>query len=194
MFSIQTLFINKSSYPISLIVLINMNMDAQIYWINELSWWWVRRTLPQKPLHLHPNQPAQSFPADYYHQSVLPDPWQLSSNPSKRWTLDHSRTTCLLWVESDEHFVHLVSGLVISRTGGHHVEEFGEFDLSTSVFVQLSDHLIDCLCFGLDAQGVYGNFQLSITPQLPRGSMAPPKSRSKRSKAFLISSTSSSVT
>ena len=45
-----------------------------------------------------------------------------------------------------------VSGLVVGRTGSHHVEELGELDLSASVLVQLSDHLIYCLCFGLYTQ------------------------------------------
>jgi hypothetical protein len=55
--------------------------------------------------------------------------------------------------------VDLVSGLVVARTGGHHVEELGELDLSAAVLVELSDHLIDGLSFGFDTERVDGDFE-----------------------------------
>lgn len=62
-------------------------------------------------------------------------------------------------VEGDENFVDLVSALVIGGSGGHHVEKFREFDLSAAVLVELSNHLIDSLGFGLNSEGVDGNFE-----------------------------------
>ena len=55
--------------------------------------------------------------------------------------------------------MNLVSGFVVRGTSGHHVEELGELDLSTAVFIELSDHLIDSLGLGFDTEGVDGDFQ-----------------------------------
>jgi hypothetical protein len=99
-----------------------------------------------------------------------------------------------LTVEGDEDLVDFVAGLVICGTSGHHVEELGELDLSATVLVEFGNHLIDCLSLGLDAEGVDGDLEFWVMGVVPLGSMAPPKSRSKRSKAFLISRTSSRVT
>ena len=68
-------------------------------------------------------------------------------------------STCLLWIKSDEDFVDLLSGLVGRGSGGHHLEKFVEFDQTTSVFVEFSDHLIDGLGFGLNTEGVDGDFE-----------------------------------
>ena len=38
-----------------------------------------------------------------------------------------------LGVEGDEDLVHFVSALVVGGSGGHHVEELGELDLSAAV-------------------------------------------------------------
>lgn len=88
----------------------------------------------------------------------------------------------------------LLSGLIISGASSHHVEELREFDLSTAVLVELSNHLIDSLGLGLNTEGVDGDFEFLVVGEVPLGSMAPPKSRSNKSKAFLISKTSSRVT
>jgi len=85
----------------------------------------------------------------------------------------------LLDVEGDEHLVHLVASFVVGGTGGHHVEELGELDLSAAVRVELGDHLVDRLGLGLDSEGVDGNLELCIVGGVPLGSMAPPRSRSK---------------
>lgn len=66
----------------------------------------------------------------------------------------------LLGIEGNEDLVDLIPGFVVRGSGGHHVEELGEFDLSTSVLVQLSDHLIDSLCLGLNSKRVNGNLEL----------------------------------
>ena len=104
-----------------------------------------------------------------------------------------SNESSLLRVKSDENFVDFISGFVVSGAGGHHVEKFSEFDLSTAVFIKLGDHLIDSLSFGFNTERIDGNFEFWMYGEVPLGSMAPPKSRSKRSKAFLISKTSSRV-
>lgn len=67
--------------------------------------------------------------------------------------------TGLLAVEGDEDLVDLISALVVGGTGGHHIEEFGELDLSTAVGVEFSDHLVDCLGLGLNAEGIDGDFE-----------------------------------
>jgi hypothetical protein len=90
-------------------------------------------------------------------------------------------------VEGDEDLVDLVTGLVVGGSGGHHVEKLSEFDLSTAVTIELSDHLINSLGFGLDSQRIDGDLEFWMRVALPLGSMAPPRSRSKRSNAFLIS-------
>jgi hypothetical protein len=100
----------------------------------------------------------------------------------------------LLGIEGDEDLVHLITSLVVRGTGGHHVEELGELDLSAAVLIQFCDHLIDSLGFCLNTEGVNGDFQFCISWKVPLGSIAPPKSRSNRSNPFLISSTSSRVT
>jgi hypothetical protein len=90
--------------------------------------------------------------------------------------------------------VDFVSGLVVGGAGGHHVEELGELDLSAAVLVELGDHLIDGLGLGLDTEGVDGDLEFWVGRGVPLGSMAPPRSLSNRSKAFLISFTSSTLT
>lgn len=66
------------------------------------------------------------------------------------------------------------------------MEELGELDLSTSILIKLGNHLIDSLSLCLNPQRVNGNFEFYINHVLPLGSMAPPRSRSNKSKAFLI--------
>ena len=66
----------------------------------------------------------------------------------------------LLGIEGNEDLVDLIPGFIIGGSGGHHVEELGEFNLSTSVLVQLSDHLIDSLCLGLNSKRVNSNLEL----------------------------------
>ena len=61
-------------------------------------------------------------------------------------------------VVGDENLVDLIAGLVVGRTGGHHVEELGELDLAAAVGVEFGDHLVDCLGLGLDSEGIDGNF------------------------------------
>jgi hypothetical protein len=67
--------------------------------------------------------------------------------------------TCLLWVKSDEDFVDLLSGLVSGWSGGHHLEKLIEFDQTTSVLVELSNHLIDGLGFSFNTEGVDGDLE-----------------------------------
>ena len=66
---------------------------------------------------------------------------------------------CFLGIEGDEDLMDLISGFVVGRTGCHHVEKFGEFDLSTAIGVEFSDHLIDGLGFGFNTEGVDGDFE-----------------------------------
>jgi hypothetical protein len=85
----------------------------------------------------------------------------------------------LLGVVSDEDLVDFIAGLVVGRSGGHHVEELRELDLSAAVLVELGDHLVDCLRLGLDSEGVDGDLEFWMRWGVPLGSMAPPRSRSK---------------
>lgn len=55
--------------------------------------------------------------------------------------------------------MNLVSGLIVRRTSGHHVEEFREFDLSAAVLIEFCDHLIDCLGLGLDSERIDSDFE-----------------------------------
>ena len=64
-----------------------------------------------------------------------------------------------LGVEGDEDLVDLISALVVRRSGGHHVEEFIELNLSTAVLVELSNHLINSLGLGFNTEGVDSNLQ-----------------------------------
>jgi hypothetical protein len=98
---------------------------------------------------------------------------------------------CFLWVEGNEDLVDLVSALVVGRSGSHHVKELVELNLSAAVLIEFGNHLIDSLRLCLDSEGVDSDFEFCVVYVLPLGSMAPPRSRSNRSKAFLISSTSS---
>ena len=66
-----------------------------------------------------------------------------------------------LGVEGDEDFVDFVSAFVGGWSGGHHIEEFVKFDLSATVFIELSNHGIDSLSLGLDTQGVDCGFEFS---------------------------------
>ena len=97
-------------------------------------------------------------------------------------------------VEGDEDLVDFFPALVVGGPCGHHIEELVELDLSTAVLVQLSNHLVDCLGLGLNTESVDGSLEFWIVVSVPLGSMAPPRSLSKKSKAFLISKTSSRVT
>ena len=62
-------------------------------------------------------------------------------------------------VEGDEDLVDLIAGFVVGGSGGHHVEEFLEFDLSAAVLVELGDHLVDYLSLGLDSERVDGDLE-----------------------------------
>jgi hypothetical protein len=75
--------------------------------------------------------------------------------------------------------MHLVTGLIIRGTGGHHIEKLIELDLSTAVLVQFGNHLVDGLRLGLDTERVDGHLQFCMRGGVPLGSMAPPRSRSK---------------
>jgi len=65
-------------------------------------------------------------------------------------------------VVGNEHLVNFLSGLIVRGSGDHHGEEFREINLSTAVLVDLGDHLIDCLGFGLNTEGVNGDFKFLI--------------------------------
>ncbi len=67
--------------------------------------------------------------------------------------------TCFLWVKSDEDFVNLLSGLVGWWSGDHHLEKLVEFNQTTSVLVEFGNHLINCLGFGFNTEGVDSNFE-----------------------------------
>ena len=127
--------------------------------IKQLFWWWGCRILPLRQLHHSRHQPSRSFPGEHCRQSVLPNPWRPFWGPWGQWILNRINFTGLLAVEGDEHFVDLISWFVVAGSGGHHVEELGEFDLSTSIWVKLSDHLIDSLGLGLDTERIDGNFE-----------------------------------
>lgn len=58
----------------------------------------------------------------------------------------------LLGVKSNEDFVDLISSLVVSGSGSHHVEKLRELNLTTSVLIEFCNHLIDCLCLGLNTE------------------------------------------
>lgn len=105
-----------------------------------------------------------------------------------------SNEASFLSIKGNEDLVNLVTSLVVGGAGCHHVEKFFKLDLSAAVLIKFSDHLIDSLGLGLDTEGVDGDLEFCIKGLVPLGSMAPPRSRSNRSKAFLISSTSSWVT
>jgi len=97
-------------------------------------------------------------------------------------------------VIGNEDLVNLFSGFIVRRSGDHHGEELREIDLSTAVLVDLSDHLVNGLGLGLNTERIDGNFEFYIKKALHLGSIAPPRSRSNKSNAFLISITSSTVT
>jgi hypothetical protein len=77
---------------------------------------------------------------------------QLSQIFSNFSQIFQSNEACLLRVESDEHFMDLISSLIVSGAGSHHVEKLRELDLSTAVFVEFGNHLIDSLGFGLNTE------------------------------------------
>lgn len=85
----------------------------------------------------------------------------------------------------------VLSGFVFSGPGGHHGQELVEINLSTSVLIDLRDHLVDGLGFGLNSKSVDGLLEFWLGEGLPLGSMDPPSSRSNRSKACLMLWTSS---
>ena len=69
------------------------------------------------------------------------------------------RFTGFLGIKGNEDLVDFITTFVVAGSGGHHVEKFFEFDLSTAVFVELSNHLIDSLGLGLNTQGIDGDFK-----------------------------------
>ena len=96
-------------------------------------------------------------------------------------------------VVGDEDLVDFVSGFIVGGSGDHHGEEFGEINLTTAVLVDLSDHLVNGLSLSLNTERIDGDFEFYIKKALHLGSIAPPRSRSNKSNAFLISITSSTV-
>lgn len=55
--------------------------------------------------------------------------------------------------------MNFISRLIVGGAGSHHVEEFREFNLSTAIRIELSDHLIHSLCFRLNTERVNGHFE-----------------------------------
>lgn len=98
-------------------------------------------------------------------------------------------------VESDENFMDLFSWFVFRWPCGHHSVEFVKFQHSAAIFVDFSDHLPNSLSSSLNTQrsDIILEFWY-ISRYVHLGSMVPPPSWSKRSKAFLIYKTSSTVT
>ena len=115
-----------------------------------------------KPVHRSRSRLFRSFLAMCCHQSVLPNPWRLFWGLSMRWNLNQSNSTCLLVIESDENLVNFFSWLVAGGSGGHHFEEFIEFDQTTAVLIEFSDHLIDSLGLGFDTEWVNGDFEFWV--------------------------------
>ena len=51
----------------------------------------------------------------------------------------------------------LIAGLIVRGTSSHHIEGLRELNLSATIFVELSDHLIDSLGLSFDTERVDGN-------------------------------------
>lgn len=68
--------------------------------------------------------------------------------------------TCLLIIEQNEHLVDVLTALIFGGLGGHHGKELLEVDLSASILVEVSDHLIDGGVLGFDTERGHGGLEL----------------------------------
>mmetsp|Transcript_34699 Transcript_34699/g.70860 ORF Transcript_34699/g.70860 Transcript_34699/m.70860 type:complete len:200 (+) Transcript_34699:119-718(+) len=66
----------------------------------------------------------------------------------------------LVVVKEVEDFLDVFPGVLVAHFCGHHVQELLEVDGSTAVFVDVANHLVDCLVFRLEAKGLHGRLKL----------------------------------
>lgn len=130
-------------------------------------------------------------PFDHLLQFGLVDRFpQLLGDPSE---ILYGYESGLLIVKKVEDFADVFPGVLVGYPCGHQLQELLKVDLPTPIGVQIGDHLIYCLILGLEAQRGHSSLEFCMRQWVPLGSMLPPPSVSKRSKAYLISITSYSV-
>ena len=106
-------------------------------------------------------------------------------------TYGTSSNTCIFGIVSNKYLVNILSRFVFSGPGGHHSHKLVKINHSTSILINLSNHLIDSLSFGFNSKCIDGLLEFCLSKGLPLGSMDPPLSRSNKSKDCLMLCTSS---
>jgi hypothetical protein len=64
-----------------------------------------------------------------------------------------------LVVEGNKDLVDFFSGFVGSWSGGHHFEKFIEFNQTTAVLIEFSDHLINSLGLSFNTECINSNLE-----------------------------------
>merc|ERR1719160_49702 len=66
----------------------------------------------------------------------------------------------LVIIKQTESFQDLILGVAIENLMSHHLEKFFVLDGSTSIIIDVRNHLLNLLLFWLKAESAHGNFQL----------------------------------
>lgn len=134
---------------------------------------------------------GRSSTAGRNHQLALLVPWIFFLAPSVLSYLHRLDITCLEDVEHHENFVYFFPRLLFIGLMSHHFIELIELDRPTPICIQLCNHLVNGLSFGLYSKSSNSLSKFLVSSCIHLGSIEPPWSRSKRSKTIFSYITSS---
>ena len=69
---------------------------------------------------------------------------------------------CLIIVEKTERLHHFFTRVALSHFLGHHVEELGEVNHARTVLINVSNHFLDLLTLGLEAESAHSDLQFFL--------------------------------
>mmetsp|Transcript_53220 Transcript_53220/g.61005 ORF Transcript_53220/g.61005 Transcript_53220/m.61005 type:complete len:203 (-) Transcript_53220:101-709(-) len=67
--------------------------------------------------------------------------------------------TSFIIIKQSESLEDFLTGVSLGHLSGHHIQEFGEVNSSTTVLVDVGDHLSNFFLLGFEAQSSHGNLQ-----------------------------------
>merc|ERR1719424_1244100 len=65
-------------------------------------------------------------------------------------------------IKQFEHFEDLLLGVLLTHLPGHHLKEFGEFNLPRAIGIDVGDHLAQLLLLDLKAKSQHRSLQLAV--------------------------------
>ena len=70
-------------------------------------------------------------------------------------------SACAIIIEESEDLVDIFTGVSVTHTSSHHVEELFKVDVIVLVLVKISDHLVDSLVLSFEAQRLHSGAELT---------------------------------